>query len=188
MHEATEDHVQRMEDQEKLVNSGPAVDQPSIMDKLRKARSELEEQETQELDIPGYRGMLIGKYHLLSGQDLQKIGKRVRGQFRHLREQQNEVVLAMASDVLIAACDGLLYKDENGTYPILADGVPLTFSSGEKLTEFLNLEPVGSAREVVLQVFGGTDRDISVIEHYNRLFRWMRDTSVDVTADMLGEF
>src|SRR5438105_4895596 len=118
MHDATEREIQRMEQEDALVNGEVTVDQPSIMDNLRKARQELEDQETIDLEIPGYRGMLVARYHLLTGEDIQKIGKRVRGQFRHLREQQNEVVLAMASDMLVNACDGFFYKDENGVYPI----------------------------------------------------------------------
>jgi hypothetical protein len=187
MHEASEEIEQRLKNEDELVNGKQSVDQPSIMDKLRQARAELEEQETVDLEVPGYRGLLVARYHLLSGKELQKIGKRVRGQFRHIRDQQGEVVLAMASDTLINSCIGLFYKDEDDLHDISVNGVPLTYSSGNDLTDFFELPEAGTARDAILSLFGGEDRDIAIIEHYQRLYRWMRDTSNDVTADLLGE-
>jgi hypothetical protein len=175
-----------MEFREEMAEGKSGVEQQSIMDQLRKAREEVLAADTLDLDVPHYRGKLVARYRVLSNEEIEKMSKRVRRQFRGDKEQAH-MVLAMAQDGLIESCTGLYFRDDNGDLQQLtADGAPMVYDVN--LANFLQLGELDSARQVVLEVFGGPDKDMSLVDHYIRVVKWMRDTGADVTGDLLGEF
>jgi hypothetical protein len=153
-------------------------DQPSILDQLVAAREEAVDNQTVDLELPGYKGLLWARYGLLDNSQLGKIAKRVRRQYKKAEEQ----VLAMSCDILIASCEGFYHRTENGELQsITKDGDVLNYHNAG---DFLKFE-VGSARQSVIAVFAGNE--IAVIDQQVRLARWMRNTGIEVDSDLLGE-
>jgi hypothetical protein len=156
------------------------------MEALRKTHAEMIDTETVDLDIPNYKGQLVARYRILTNEELEKIAKKIRRTFRGQKDRQAEMVLALAEDGLIASCVGIFYRDEDSQLQQLkADGFPIVYD--HNLSEFLGLD-AQSARDVVLEVFGGSIRDMAVVDHYMRIIRWMRDSGADVTGELMGEF
>jgi hypothetical protein len=183
---SVEQNVTEMEDRENLNKGKFGVDQGSIMDQLRKTHAEMVDNETVDLDIPNYKGQLVARYRVLSNEELEKIAKRIRRAFKGQRDRQADMVLALAEDGLIASCTGLYFRDDEGELQqLMADGFPIVYD--HNLAEFLNVE-AANARDTVLAVFGGSHRDMSVVDHYMRIIRWMRDSGADVTGELMGEF
>lgn len=153
-------------------------DQPSILDQLVAAREEAVDNQTVDLELPGYKGLLWARYGLLDNSQLGKIAKRVKRQYK----KQEELVLALSCDILIAACEGFYHRNENGDLEaITRDGEVLNYTNAG---EFLKFE-APTARLSVIQVFAGNE--IAVIDQQVRLARWMRNTGIEVDADLLGE-
>lgn len=153
-------------------------DQPSILDQLVAARQETAENQTVDIELPGYKGMLVARYGLLDNSELAKIAKRVRKQYK----KQEEQVLAISCDILISACEGFYHRNEAGELQtITKDGEVLSYHNAG---DFLQFETT-SARNSVIQVFAGNE--LAVVDQQVRLARWMRNTGVDVDTDLLGE-
>jgi hypothetical protein len=153
-------------------------DQPSILEQLAAARQDAADNQTVDIDLPGYNGALVARYGLIDQTDLAKIAKRVRKQYK----KQEQQVLAMSCDILITACEGLMYRNDEGELDTISkDGETLNYHNAGS---FLKFEAT-SARDSVIQVFAGNE--IAVIDQQVRLSRWMRNTGVDVQSDLLGE-
>jgi hypothetical protein len=170
-----------LEDEREAMASGKSLDQQSIMERLRKTHREITEHTTVDMDLP--------HYHMLDVDAVDRIGKKARRQYGKSKDQQAQLLLAASCDALIQACDGLFYRDDDGAmHQIQYNDLPVLYD--QSLAEFLDLrgqdgEPLSSGRQVVQAMFGYNDT--SVIDHYVRLTRWMRDTSVDVNSELLGE-
>jgi hypothetical protein len=183
---SVEENIRDLEERESLKEGKLGVGQESIMEQLRKTHAEMVEHETVDLDIPNYKGQLVARYRVLSNEELEKIAKRIRRTFKGQRDRQADMVLALAEDGLIASCIGLYFRDEEGELQqLMADGFPIVYD--HNLVEFLNLE-ADNARDTVLATFGGSIRDMSIVDHYMRIIRWMRDSGADVTGELMGEF
>ncbi len=154
-------------------------EQGSIIDQLVAAREEASENQTVDIDIPGYKGSLVGRYGLLDNSVLAKIAKRVRRQYKRTEDQ----VLAMSCDILIASCEGMFHRsqDDGKLQAITKDGEALNYHNAG---DFLRFEAT-SARDSVIKVFA--NNEIAVVDHQVRLARWMRNTGVEVDSELLGE-
>lgn len=178
-----------LENEHEAVVAGKPLNQQSIMERLRKTHREITEHTTVDMDLPHYRGQIVARYHMLDADTVDKIGRKVKRQYGKSKDQQAQMLLAASCDALIQACDGLFYRDDDsGLHQILYNDLPVLYD--QSLAEFLDLrgqdgEPLASGRSVVQAMFGYNDT--SVIDHYVRLTRWMRDSSVDVNSELLGE-
>ncbi len=179
-----------LEERENL-QSGSFGESPNFMDKLVDAREEALGNTTVDLELPAYKGMLKGRYHLLHNEELQSLAKKVRKEFKKVRGQESEVMNALSADLLIACCDGLFYSDEDDQLQAITttDGIAVCYDA--YATEFFKLrmasgEPPFTSRQVVKEMFARND--ISMTEHSIKLQRWMKNTSADVDFDLLGEF
>jgi hypothetical protein len=165
---------------ELLNDAEEAAKSPSPIDELRQLRQELEDNKSKDLDIPGYNGKLVARYGLMETKQLAKIGKRIQRQFR----TRDERVLYASLDTMIASCEGLYYRNDDGDLkPFGENGTPLNFSDPE-LATMLGFE-ASTARPIVMGVFGGND--LAVINHCMTLNRWMQNTGAEIDEDLLGE-
>lgn len=164
----------------------PKVDlADSMMSALREQYETLAKSNTVDLPIPGYNGMLWARYHLLDVQnDMKKIGRRIRKQFKEVEDQ----IFYVNLDAMILACEGLYYDRDGEKLSLaegLADGNDEPVKYDQRLATFLGwpLEEVASARDVVKRLF---KNESAIIEHGRQLNDWMRDTTKDVNDDFLG--
>ena len=120
----------------------------SVLAALRERARKLRDEQTVHLDIPGYDGYLVARFHAVS---LGRIfGKRVDGTTPINPEP------GMAADVLAQAVDDVLMRDSpesDELHPVFTDQFA---RFDDDLVEALGLEPTQrTARAVVIALCGG---------------------------------
>jgi hypothetical protein len=154
----------------------------SMMDQLRRKRHELEGRKTVDIDVPGYDGMLVAEYRIIGTKELEQIGTKIEREFK----AQGDRMLFAAIDGLLKACVQLYYSRDGDKVPISEsfgpDEPPVTFDS--RLAEFFNLN-TESARDTLYAVFA--ENEIAIMQHSEKLGRWLGDTSREVQRVFLGE-
>ena len=108
----------------------PITTQPTtLLDQLKAKRSEIVDTKDTLIPIPGYDEdppLLLVKYRLLEGTELEKIGQRMR-KSKNVGRWDRQINAML--DQMIAACEGL-YVDVAGDGEV----VPLTIG-GEEVNE-----------------------------------------------------
>lgn len=156
-----------------------ATPQPSSpLERLRARREQLAREKTTDIDVAGYGGELVARYHLLDPlADGKEIGDRVSAQYPKQPEEQRYYALV---DSLIRACDGLYLRNEDGTVEAIdPEGQGVVTYSDPRLGAGLGFEAT-TARETVLELFGGNRN--AVIAHALQLQRWFADTTGELGA------
>jgi hypothetical protein len=173
--------------------SGPVLSfQPgadfSLIDVFREELRELSETRDVYIPIKGYERIgLQVRYHMPNnGKELAVIAQKVQREVKDVWSRN----LFTAMDTMIYLCDGLYVQPEDVPEPVMLDpqetGMPMMFDP--RLAEMMNLNgEVRSARQVVRKLFGGND--MAVINHAERLQRWLQNTKADLEAELwqLGE-
>jgi hypothetical protein len=162
----------------------------SMMAALRAKHDQIARSTTIDLDLPGYGGLLVVRYHALDVQnDINKIGTRVSKEFNTPAEQG----LYGSIDTMIAACDGLYVRrdmsnpdqlESIGDDPIFADVGNPVVKFDHNLAKFMGFEGIAGARDVVLAMFDNTETMILV--HGQDLSRWMADVTKRTQATFAG--
>jgi hypothetical protein len=181
-----EDETNVVEISEQMA-SGGASNNASLLDALAARRDEIAVNNEIYLPIPGYdvSGItLLARYRLLSGEELEGIGRKVVKQYS--KSQRYERTLYGSIDVMVNACTGIFYEMDGQRKQLTTnDGTPID-GFDENLAEALQFE-ADTARQCVLGVFCGNV--VSLQTHNLMLGRWMSDTSIDVMSEMLeGNF
>jgi len=159
----------------------------TLLDQLASKRKEIADIRETFVPIPGYDKeppLLLAKYRLLEGPELDRIGSRVRRDVKGRWDRQ----ITAAIDTFIAACEGIYVDtgDGAGPRPLTLNGEPITGYT-EELAQALKfaseLPSPATARSVVLGLF--TNNDVAISSHAMVLSRWFADTSIDVSQEML---
>lgn len=162
--------------EETVVESAPN----SILASLREKRAKAATNKTVDIAIPGYRGDLVARYHLLDPLVEGKvIGERMKREFP---DDEDKMTYYALVDTLIAACDGLYLRNTEGVLEAIdpeGDGDACCYDS--RLAAGLGIES-DSARKTLLAVFNGNK--VAVTQHSMRLQQWMADPSKNLS---LGE-
>lgn len=157
-----------MSDETAIAEPQGGVRRPDNMrDQLRRKREEIGSQETIDLDVPGYDGMLVARYRSLPYDEIKAIADSAEAGSNPRKE------LVANADFLIRACEQVLIRDEAGLRPISADfpeigEEPCGFDV--RLAQALALEGVDSARQVILKVF---NNDLGLVSQYIDVSAWM---------------
>jgi hypothetical protein len=183
IHEATGSTVDQptvaMDALELPSDNGDAADS-SVLAAVRLRAAQLAHDNTVELDIPGYGGVLVGRYKAIS------IAKVYGGPGGTLRNPLTE--WGVAADALSRALVGLYGRNENGALePLLRDQ---DARYDDELAAALNLEPDGqTARAVLVALLGGGELGESrVWQHFLQYQAWVTEGSAqEVAADAVGE-
>jgi hypothetical protein len=157
--------------------------QRNIMDQLRAVRDEQTAGVTCYIAVPGYRGQLKAEYGVLPTKEMSNMGRKVERQFKDAADRQLNGLI----DILISACEGLFYVEEDGSLTALDpdnSGVPLTYTDN-RTADFFKLGEVTSARGCLMGVF--LNNEPSILAHGLKLSRWYEDTSKEVDESFLGE-
>lgn len=160
---------------------GTGSEDQSPRGRLRARHRELQNDHTRDIDVPGYGGDLVGRYRVLSPDQIREGNRKIE------KLPEDERLVVGAIDQIIAACDSLWVRGDNGLEPLLPDD-PEPARYDKRLAEFFGFE-AERAREVVRQVFttGGELNVPAVIAHAQEIGVWMQDVSREVDAAFLGE-
>lgn len=144
------------------------------MDLLKQKRSNIGKE--QEFDIPGYDGMLVGRYRVLGFDESRMIGKK------HQKGRDNpRWLLNLQIDTLIESLVELKYRNDEGDLVDIQQGETIRYDM--KLAEGMGFaDEVETARGVVLRLF---DNEPAILSHSQDVMNWMTSGRSE-TAD-LGE-
>lgn len=158
----------------------PAGQEPGVQDsalaKIRALYAQAKGQ--QHLDLPLPRNPLLRvRYRAIDPDDLADTAKTMQ---------------EVRQDVLIAACECILYRDDAGEFvPLTYGGEPVRFD--HRLSEIAGLgvptvEQGGNARQVVIEAFrGAPSPHMAITSHTNQLERWMAGEGAVDEESLLGE-
>jgi hypothetical protein len=163
----------------------PAVDPSgsSMMAALRARYAEIGESKTTDIDLPGYDGLLVARYRVLDvAHEINAIGRLVQRQYKGDAER----VLYSTLDIMAKACIGIFTRRDGELWPLSAsispDEPPICYD--DRLADFMGMNGVTSAREVILGLFQGIET--MVMSHGQVLSIWMTDTTREVTTEFAG--
>ena len=165
--------------------------QASYIDLFKQELEEIESIKDVLIPVRGFEktGVQV-KYHLpKSGSELDEIARRAK---REASKDNFQLNLIISMQTMIHLCDGVYVQPAEAKEPVMLDpdeqGYPVKFD--ERLAKLLGLpedDPNASARKTLRKLFGNNDSNI--IDHAERLGRWIRDVKADVTLELwqLGE-
>jgi hypothetical protein len=166
-----------------LEEGAPAEIGHSVVDLLKQDLREVSTTREVYIRIPGFeKSGLQAKYRLPEPGELAAITRKVERNHKDTWERN----LYGAMDTIIALCDGLYVQPEGVEQPVMLDyentGIPCRFD--HRLAEYIGLsngaEPP-TARIVLKKLF--KDRELAVINHGEKLSRWLVDANADVNRE-----
>lgn len=162
----------------------------SMMDALRARYDKIGQDTTINLDLPGYGGLLVARYHALDVQnDINRIGSRVQREFNTPAEQG----LYGSIDTMVAACDGLYIRrdmskpdqlESVGNDPIFEEAGNPIVKFDHHLAKFMGFDETSSARDLVLELF--QHMETMILVHGQDLSRWMADVTKRTQDQFVG--
>lgn len=163
-------------------DEAPATAEPgSALSRLRALREDFTNAATVDLDVPGYKGELVARYHPLPWEVIRQLA--IRGE-KGKRDPNNGPMIAC--DGLANAIEGFFIRAADGSLaPLTYNGDPvLTFNAA--LMAVLGVEGTQTARERVRAVFPDS---FSLVAHYGSLmqFQETRTTDEGEDEDLLAE-
>jgi len=161
-------------------DNGAGAADSSVLSAVRLRAAQLAHENTVELDIPGYDGVLVGRYKAIS------IARVYNGPNNTLRNPLTE--WGVAADALALALVGLYGRNEHGELEPLFSDQDARFD--DDLAAALHLEPTArTARAVLVALCGGDALGESrVWSHFMQYQNWlMEGTASEVAADAVGE-
>jgi len=162
-------------------NGAGAVADSSVLAAVRVRAAQLAQENTVELDIPGYSGVLVGRYKAIS------IARVYGGQSgQQLRNPLGD--WGVAADALARALVGLFGRNEAGELEPLFHDQDARYD--DELAGVLELEPTEhTARAVLVALCGGGELGESrVWQHFLMYQSWLTEGSAqEVAAEAVGE-
>lgn len=158
----------------------------STLARIREQRDSIRRQNKLDLRVPGYEDLKVS-YKLMTEGQTEKVARKIESA---QRSGDGKKSLDAAADFLIAACDSILVRVEDGFEP-LVDDERATVRFDSRLAEMLGFE-AGSAREVVLETFSPEGDDglrrnpDAMIDHFTAIASWRRGREYEIDRDLLG--
>lgn len=162
---------------------------PSYVDMFKSELDEIAQIKDVNIPVRGFEktGVQV-KYRLPeSGKELDEIARRAK---REAAKDAFKMNLIISMDTMIRLCEGIYVQPPEAPEPVMLDpqetGMPCRFD--ERLAELVGLDPDNStARQALRKLFNNNDS--SIIDHSERLGRWIRDTTADISLEIwqLGE-
>jgi hypothetical protein len=149
-----------------------AAEAGSPLDRIKAIREEFQAEHEVALELPGYRGELLGRYKPLPWEMIKAIAHRVERMRR-----APDIEVTVAADGLLNACIGFYYRDTNGNRsPLTLNGVEITgyntsLRDALALTDKNGIKPE-TAREIVKAMFPD---DMALVSHYGALMDWQAE-------------
>lgn len=180
-----------MEEERFNITDQVVQDEPpeSPLGQLAAKHRELADTREVDIPVPGYDKqppLLYIRYRLLEGNEISRMGDKIR---RETRNQWQRQIYA-AIDTFIAACKGFYVDTGDGVRNELTYHGEHLAGFNMELAEALGFqEEVGdqpTARKVAFSLFNYNDAAIA--QHNMLLNMWFSDTSLDVQAELLGNF
>jgi hypothetical protein len=153
---------------------------PSGLDQLREVRKEIAADDHHDLNVPGYRGLLVARYHRIDWEEIAKIRRKAAR--AAAKNPAVEPDVRATSDLLALACAGL-HKRVDGELVALQDldpslgSEPVTYD--DRGARALGVA-ASSAREAIAQIFV---HDSAIVLHGQELMLWLGQANEELGED-----
>lgn len=174
---------------EPVVDEQPPLDEPiqtdSLLDSLRARRQAIAAEQTIDLFVPGYHGMLALRCGAITGQTQSRITER------HTRSKAGDRDVSLNADLLIAAClDVVARADADDDWKSLGeyDGQGAV-RIDERLVAILGLTPgARTARATLRALFAlAPSPDLAITSLTSDYTEWAAAVNEDVDETFSGE-
>lgn len=154
----------------------------SVLDRLRAFRSEMEQDKSIDLDVPGYRGTLVARMRPLTLSESESVRRRVQKMGDPQKSYTAEMKISAA--IIEAACLEVFARYEDELHPLANGGDPVRFD--ERLAEMLNLPPARGEWAVmnILAVEKNPQYLRDFAESYNE---WLTSENEEMEESVQGE-
>lgn len=132
---------------------------------------------TKDLAVPRYQGDIVARFKVLPTRELLRVGR-------------GKTALISNADLLVAACQEVLFLDEDGSLHPAAedDGGPGPVRFDGRLADLMQLA-ADTPRDVVLRLYA---EDAAIHGHADVLMAWMTGKDLDTVSaeeveDLAGE-
>jgi len=180
IHEAVDQPTQAMPAVELPAANGDAPADSSVLAAVRVRAAQLAQESTVELDIPGYGGVLVGRYKAIS------IARVYGGPGGQLRNPLSD--WGVAADALARALVGLYGRNEAGALEPLFTDQDARFD--DDLAAALHLQPTERTARAVLVALcgGGALGESRAWQHFLMYQTWLTEGEAqEVAAEAVGE-
>lgn len=152
----------------------------SVLDVIRRRRSEKAAEHTYDLLVPGYDGLLALRCTPLRGDTLTQLRLRLE------RSKDPSRDFALAADILANVCEEVLARHSRsaGWESLDPTGEPVAI--GERLAELLRV-PATSARQLVREVFSlAPSPEMACGDAVGDYLAWAQGADADLDEGLLG--
>lgn len=156
----------------------PAVDpKQSVIASLREARNKIgANADPVRIAVPGYNGDLVIEYQWIPFEEISATSDSL-SQIKDIADLN----VAAAADTVVACCREVFVRIDGRLQPLSTNGTPVKFD--DRLAYSLGIEAT-TARATAIAVF---NNEYALIETANELAKWLKDASVRVNGEFLGE-
>lgn len=155
-------------------------EQGSVLDRLRAIRQETRAQTTHDMEIPGYRGLLVARYAALPWEVVRGLANK-----QEQGKRNPNIAPMIAADGLASAVVGFFTREPGAKLePLTLRGEPITYF-GDALKEALGIENAETNREITIATFPD---EFSLVAHYGEFVEWQTeragqdDEQIEATA------
>lgn len=156
----------------------PEMDETSLMAQLRAMREEAKGDKYLDVDLPGYKGLLVARfrpYPVAKAEAKTDVLRKKMG--------KRPILLQLACDTLTDACDEIFVRKTPASDLVsIDDTTPVQFDS--RLAEYLGIKGAATARQVVIETF---PTEQAILDLSNTVGEWLKDTTAEVDEELLGE-
>jgi hypothetical protein len=158
-----------------------AEDPNSPKARARALRRKLAGEKELTLVVPGYESLLGVRYHPIPESEWRDVASKIGN-------VDDANGLEIAIDVMIAACDAIVWRDEPvGDFTVVTDDDDQPIRFDVRLAEWLGFE-AQTAREVVREVFSPEgSKPVSPSVHGDAVAEWMRGNDASINRALLGK-
>lgn len=147
----------------------------SLQQRVRAARKQRHKQATVRVPVPGYGGLLVGRYQALDWQTRVDINMELEGK----EGRKSELMWTLASGHLIAACDGMEAEVDG-------ESTDLGMTYGTELGEWLGIDmaDIAGAQEAIALIIEDGEE---LIGHFGAVRQAQSGESVKIDESLAGE-
>jgi hypothetical protein len=98
-------------------------------------------------------------------------------------KEPTEQAVAAAADALVATCEEVKVNIDGTLQPLSTNGIPITFTDGERLAYALGFPVPKSARETCYAVF---NNEYALIDVAQKVTTWLEDTTREIDTEFVG--
>lgn len=161
----------------------PATNDGSVAGQLRARFRALQDEHHVDVDVPGFNGLLVGRYGLMPQDRIEARAKAIE------RVPKAQQPLTASMDLIIESCISLWFREDEVLRPLDADDDTIRYDHRLANVLGITVDANTTARDILRRVFtvNGTLNTAAIMSHANEIGAWMENVSREVGEKYVGE-